>query len=165
MPAPIFGTTYLEHNPATSAENPVIAEDTSKYDPAFTTAWNNTKYLIFDEWNGDNSLIAAFAALAYRYKSGTGVYTPSIGSITPTTTVHNVAFTLTVNGTNLDSSAQVQLIGGTPSKTTVLPNATSTPTQLTASVPAGAIATAGTYTVALINIGGVISTTTNLTVT
>src|SRR5262249_9298679 len=162
MPAPTVGTSYMEHNPATSTETPTVAEDLSKLDPVFATAWTNTKYLIPGKWAGDNSWIGAVAALAYRYKSGTGTYTPSIGSISPTTTARNVAFTLTVNGTNLDAGAKVQLIGGTPSVTSVLVPATITPTQITVSVPAGAIKTAGTYTVAVINLGGVLSATTNL---
>jgi len=143
---------------------PVAAEDVSKLDPNFAAAWNSLKPLFPGSFEGDNATIAVIAAIAYRYKGGGGPYTPTIGSISPTTTAHNVAFNLTVNGTLYDPGAAVEItLAG---KTTVLrPSTISTPVQIIVAVPASAIVAAGTATVLVRNLDGTASTTTNLTVT
>jgi hypothetical protein len=156
--APVIASLEVTASPLNP---PNLAEDLSKLDPVFATAWSQTKYLLPARWQGDNSLIGAVAAAAYRYKSGTGVLTPSITTISPTSTAHNVTFTLTINGTNFDVGAKVK-IGTAVGELTP---ATSTPTQITVSVPGSLIATAGTYAIAVRNLNGVLSTTTNLTVT
>ena len=160
--APVFGDSNMTVT-SSPANPPTQAEDTSKLDPVFATAWNQTKYLFPTKWQGDNSFINAVAAVTYRYKSGTGVLTPSISGILPASTVHNVGFTLTINGTNFDPVAKVHITIGTTIVTLV--PATSTPTQITVQVPASAILTAGAYTVAVRNLNGVVSSTSALTVT
>jgi hypothetical protein len=83
---------------------------------------------------------------------------PAITTIAPTSTPKNVAFTLTVNGTNFDANAIVMLSGIDQ------PMATLTPTQLTATIGAATIKTVGTYPVQVRNANGTISGTVNLTV-
>lgn len=71
-----------------------------------------------------------------------GIVTPTISSITPTTIAAGSAgFTLTVNGTNFVSGTQI-LWNGVAQTTTVVSN-----TQMTASISASQIATAGTVTI------------------
>jgi hypothetical protein len=114
-------------------------------DPAFMSVWNQTKYLFPAKWLGDNSLIHAVAVVAYRYKSGTGVTTPAITTISPTTGPKNTAFTLTVNGTNFDANAKVVFAG--VDKTTTNTSAI----LLSVSILAKTIAAAGAYTVVVRN--------------
>ena len=67
---------------------------------------------------------------------------PTITTISPTSTVAgSPAFTLTVNGTNFVSSSSVNF-GGTAVATTFVSS-----TQLSAAIPAGLIASAGTAAV------------------
>jgi VCBS repeat-containing protein len=70
---------------------------------------------------------------------------PFLTSISPSTGTADAAFTLTVNGTNFVSGATV-LWNGTPLPTTFVNS-----TQLTAAVPAGDLATSGTFPVKVAN--------------
>jgi hypothetical protein len=111
------------------------------------TAWNATKNLFPNTVEGDNDTINAAAILAYRYKSGTGVYTPAIGTIAPTGGVHSAPVALTVNGTNFDANAIVNF-NGADLATNNLSNL-----QLSAQVPAALIPAAGAYPVLVRNPG------------
>jgi IPT/TIG domain-containing protein len=165
MPAPIFGSAYMEVAPPVTP-NPLNVNETTflnKLDAPFVTAWNNAKYLRNDDWPGDIAFINFVAAIAYRYKSGTGVLTPALASISPTTIARNTAFTLTCTGTLFDALAKVEVtLAGA---TTILAPLTSTPTQITVSIPNNLLKTAGTATVLVRNLNGVASATQNLTVT
>jgi uncharacterized protein (TIGR03437 family) len=82
-----------------------------------------------------------------------GVPTPTITSLSPTSaTAGGSGFTLTVNGTGFLSGATVQWNGGGLSTTFV------GSTQLTATVPAGLIASAGSASITAVNTGGTPST-------
>jgi hypothetical protein len=146
--------------------NPANVNETTflnKLDAAFVTAWNNAKYLKADDWPGDIAIINWIAAIAYRYKSGTGVLTPALASISPTTIARNTAFTLTCTGTLFDALATVEItLAGVTRK---YPAVTSTPTQITVAIPNNALTTAGTATVLVRNLNAVASATQNLTVT
>jgi hypothetical protein len=86
---------------------------------------------------------------------------PTLTSLSPTSTLAGgAAFTLTVNGTNFNSSSVVNFNG--TAKTTTFVNAT----QVTASIAAPDIATAGTFNVTVTNPapGGGTSTTSPFTV-
>jgi IPT/TIG domain len=155
--APVFGSQYMTVT-SSPANPPTKAELLPKLDPVFMTAWNQSKYFFPARWQGDPDFIIAVSVVAYRYKTGSGVTTPSITTIAPTSTPKNVAFTLTVNGTNFDPNAVVMLSGIDQ------PPASSTPTQLTASISAATIKTAGTYPIQVRNANGTISGTVNLTV-
>jgi alpha-N-arabinofuranosidase len=75
--------------------------------------------------------------------------TPTTSGISPTsTTALGTAFTLTIDGTNFDSSAQVKWNGS--ARTTTYVSAT----QVTAPIPASDLATAGTATVTVTTTGG-----------
>ena len=101
--------------------------------------------------------------------TSTGVFTvivpnpvPTITSLAPATAVAGAAgFTLTVNGTNFISGSVVSFNG------TALVTTFGSATQLTAAVPASAVATAGTYNVTVTNAapGGGTSAATTFTVT
>jgi hypothetical protein len=146
-------------DPATSpVKPPTQAELLPKLDPVFMTAFNQSKYLFPTRWQGDPDLILAIGVVAYRYKSGSGVTTPAITTIAPTSTGKNAAFTLTVNGTNFDANAVVMLSGVDQ------PPASLSPTQLTASISAATIKTAGSYPIQVRNADGTISNTVTLTV-
>jgi len=164
MAAPTIGSGYMAISaPITSGSNP--AEDVSKLDPNFASAWTATKNSLPDAWGGDTGLIAALATLAYRYKAGAGPYTPTLSSISPTTIVRNTAFNLTCTGTLFDPGARVEItLAG---KTTVLaPSTSSTATQIIVAVPgANVLGAAGTATVLVRNLNGTASATQNLTVT
>ena len=71
-----------------------------------------------------------------------GVVTPTLSSITPSTVAAGSAgFTLTATGTNYVSGTKILWDG------TVLPTTVTSSTQLTASITAAQIATAGTITI------------------
>jgi hypothetical protein len=159
MPAPTLGTGYMEIPSPVTSQPPNAAEAMPLLDPAFVSVWNATKYLIPAEWEGNKALIVGMAELANRYKEATGVTTPVITTIAPTTTVHAVTFTLTVNGTNFDEPATI-VFAGADVVTTFVSNL-----QLTASIAGGLIPIAGTYPVAVRNANSVVSATINLTVT
>jgi hypothetical protein len=142
--APVFGDSNMTVT-SSPANPPNQNEQFPGLDPAFMNVWNQTKYLFPAPWRGNNALIHAVAVIAYRYKNGTGVTTPAITTISPTTGAHNTAFTLTVNGTNFDANAKIVFNG--VDKTTTNPS----PTQLTASILAKTIAVAGAYTVVVRN--------------
>jgi IPT/TIG domain len=155
--APVFGDSNMTVT-SSPANPPNKAEQLPKLDPVFMTAWNQSKYLFPTRWQGDPNFIVSVAVVASRYKTGSGVTTPAITTIAPTSTAKNVAFTLTVNGSNFDANAIVILSGIDQ------PMATLTPTQLTASISAATIKTAGTYPIQVRNANGTISNTVNLTV-
>lgn len=74
--------------------------------------------------------------------------TPQVTTISPATKVAGAAqFTLTVNGYDFDSTAQIRW-SGTPQSTTVVSK-----TQLTCTISAAQVATAGSRTVTVINGG------------
>jgi hypothetical protein len=159
MAAPTLGTGYMEIPSPVTSQPPNAAEAMPLLDPAFVSVWNATKYLIPAEWEGNKALIAGMADLANRYKEATGVTTPAITTIAPTTTVNSVAFTLTVNGTNFDEPATI-MFAGFDVVTTFVSNL-----QLTASIGAGLIPAAGTYSAAVRNANNVVSNTVSLIVT
>jgi hypothetical protein len=159
MASPVYGTSYLEIAPPISATPPNIAEGMPLLDPAFVTAWNNTKYLIPAPWEGDKALIQGMATLAYAYKSGTGTDTPTLSSISPTTIANTTAFTLICNGTSFDAGATIVFKG--VDQTTNHVNSG----QVTASIGALQIPVAGNYAVAVRNANNVVSATINLVVT
>jgi hypothetical protein len=159
MVAAVYGSSYMEIAGPLTPTPPNAAEAMPNLPAAFVTAWNQTKYAIPAEWEGDPALIAGMAVLAGRYQSGTGVTTPAITTIAPTSTAHAASFTLTVNGTNFDFDATV-VVGIVDVTTNHVSNV-----QLTASVPASAIALAGVLPVTVRNGNGVVSNATNLTLT
>jgi hypothetical protein len=101
--------------------------------------------------------------------TSTGVFTvtalnpvPAIASLAPATAVAGSgSFALTVNGTGFVNGAEVLFNGA------ILPTTLVSPTQLTVTVPASAVATAGTYAVRVTNPapGGGTSTNATFTVT
>jgi hypothetical protein len=159
MPAPTLGTGYMEIAAPVTSQPPNVAEAMPLLDPVFVTAWNNTKYLIPAEWEGNRALIVGMANLAYAYKSGTGTETPTLSSISPTTIANTTAFSLICTGTSFDANAVIVFRG--VDQTTNHVNTT----QVTASIGALQIPTAGNYAVAVRNSNGVISATINLVVT
>jgi hypothetical protein len=87
------------------------------------------------------------ATAAYTIQAPVAV--PTIGNLSPTSaTVGGSAFTLTVNGTNFDSGSTVKW-GSTALTTTYVSS-----TQLTASVPANLIASAGSVVVSVVTSAG-----------
>src|SRR5580698_7991466 len=87
---------------------------------------------------------------------------PTITKISPNTGVAGgAAFTLTINGTNFDAASTVSFGGAAPTTTFV------NSTQLTAAIPAAAIASTGTPAVAVTNPapGGGTSNQMNFTIT
>jgi IPT/TIG domain-containing protein len=157
--APILGDTYLVITGAEPVKPTNQNELLPKLDPVFMTAWNQSKYLFPAPWQGNPDIIVAAAVVAYRYKTGSGVTTPTLSSISPTTGTKNVAFTLTANGSNFDANAVIVLAGVDQ----VTQNLSAT--QLTASIAASSIPTQGTYAVAVRNADGTISTTQTFTAT
>jgi len=78
--------------------------------------------------------------------SGSTNPVPTISSIAPSTaTTGGGTFTLTVNGTNFISGSTIDWAG------TALSTSYASPTQLTASVPAGDIASSGTRSITVVN--------------
>jgi 6-phosphogluconolactonase (cycloisomerase 2 family) len=87
---------------------------------------------------------------------------PTISTISPSSKVAgDAAFTLTINGTNFIAASMVNFGGTAPTTTFV------SATQLTAAIPAAAIASAGTAVVTVTNPapGGATSNTVNFTIT
>jgi hypothetical protein len=109
--------------------------------------------------------LSAIAAAAGYANSGvvSAAYTiqavvpgPTITSLSPSSaTAGGAAFTLTVNGANFVSGASVLWNGATSLTTTYVSS-----TQLTASVPASLIASAGTVNVTVVTVNGVSSAST-----
>jgi hypothetical protein len=159
MAAPTFGTSYMEMGAGVAVKPPTQAEIIAQLDPVFVTAWNQLKHTFPEEWQGDTAFVAAAANVAYRYKGGAPSAAPNVTAIAPTTTVHNVAFTLTITGTGFDASPTV-LVGGLAQIVTA-----ATLTSLTVTVRAGAIPVAGAVNVQVRNADGQLSNTTPLTVT
>ena len=92
----------------------------------------------------------------------TSTPTPTITAISPNTTVAGgAAFTLTINGTNFVAASMVNFGGAAPTTTFV------NSTQLTAAIPAAAIASTGTMAVTVTNPapGGGTSNSINFTIT
>jgi hypothetical protein len=161
MPAPILGDAYLIHDPNTTTETPTKSETDilALLDPAFVTAWNNSKYACPTAFQGDPNFIGFIATVAGRYKSGTGTLTPAITSINPTTAVHGVAANIVVTGTNFDALATVNFNG------VDVPTTSQGPTQVTGAVPASLIPSAGTYPVIVRNSNGAVSGSSTFTAT
>jgi len=85
--------------------------------------------------------------------------TPTITTVSPTSAVAGgAAFRLTINGTNFVAASTVNFGGAAPATTFV------SSTQLTAAIPAAAIASAGTAAVTVTNPGGRISNAMNFAV-
>jgi hypothetical protein len=96
-------------------------------------------------------LIALTLGCGYSSKTTTPVAgtTPTIAQLNPTdATAGGAAFTLTVNGTNFNSNAVVNWNGSAQSGSKYVSGS-----QLTVSVPASAITTAGTIQVTVTNPG------------
>lgn len=93
-------------------------------------------------------LIAATVACGYSKKSTPPAQGPAISQLNPTSTTHgDPTFMLTVNGSNFASNAAVNWNGMAQTTTFV------TAGQLTISVPATAVATAGTAQITVTNPG------------
>jgi IPT/TIG domain len=89
--------------------------------------------------------------------TGGGTSTPTITSISPTSVASGgPAFTLTVNGKNFTNATTVQLTSNGSVESGVTTTFVSN-TKLTAAVPASAIATTGTLSVALLQNGEAVS--------
>jgi hypothetical protein len=162
MPAPTFGSGYIEVDPATSPTHPLTQseEDTlNRLDPAFKSIFRATQPLIPRAWQGDNSFIQVCALLAYRYKSGS-ISAPTISSLSPATGVHAVNIQVTITGTNFGPSALV-LVAGTISLVPI----SVTPTSIVFLLPGSAIPTAGTYAITVRNADGLTSGGSNFTAT
>jgi hypothetical protein len=159
MAAPTLGTGYMEIAAPVTSQPPNAAEAMPNLDPAFVTAWNNTKYLIPAEWEGNRALIVGMANLAYAYQSGTGTDNPTLSSISPTTIGHGVAFTLICTGTSFDANATIVFMGADQPTNHV------NSTQVTTGIGILQTPAAGNYPVAVRNSNGVISATINLVVT
>jgi len=156
--APVFGSGYMEV--AATPANPPNQNETLAYlDPVFMTAWNQNKYRFPKAWQGDPAFIKSVANVAYDYKDGTGTTTASITNISPTTGVHNVAFTMTVTGLHFDAGCILR-VGGVP-----VSLASATSTTLTANVAGSLVPIAGTYAVTVQNTDGSTSNSTNYTAT
>ena len=93
------------------------------------------------------TLIAVTLACGYSKPSGTGAASmPAISTLNPTsTTAGAAAFTLTVTGTNFASKATVNWNSAVQTTTDVSSG------QLTISVPASAVAAAGTVQITVTN--------------
>jgi YVTN family beta-propeller protein len=108
-------------------------------------------------------LLAGCGGGSYSNQSTSGTNpTPTITTVSPTSAVAGgAAFTLTINGTNFVAASMVNF-GGTARTTTFY-----SATQLTAAIPAAAIASAGTAALTVTNPapGGGTSNTVNFTIT
>jgi hypothetical protein len=108
-------------------------------------------------WQGDTGVLNWCQSL---YNMGQSTPPPTIGTLSPATTVHGgVAFTLTVNGTLFVSGATV-LWGGGARVTTFV-----SATQLTAAITAADIALSGTVAVTVKNPDTGVSNASNFTIT
>lgn len=110
----------------------------------------------------DGTHTPAYDAVVISVSAGSNVV-PTLIAISPTTAVQNSgAFTLTLTGSNFVPASQVTWSGRAN-----LPAATATSNQLTVTVPAGYLATAGTPTLAVFNPapGGGTSSGQTLTIT
>lgn len=159
MASPTYGTGYLEIS-APIAPNPAnVSEGMPLQDPVFVTAWNATKYLIPAEWEGNRALILAMATLASRYKSGTGVFTPTLTSTTPASVVHATSVSpLTCNGANIDAGGVI-VFNGVDQPTTHIGT-----TSATCPIAPSQIPVAGNYPVQIRNADGSLSAVVNLVV-
>jgi hypothetical protein len=105
----------------------------------------------------------AFVAWLYNFYLGAKATQPAaapvVNSFTPTDVPANADATLTIDGTGFDAGATVVL-----GPSTLSPSANS-PTQLTVTVPAADIATAGSVTFTVKNSDGQTSAAQTLTVT
>lgn len=158
MPAPTYGSSYLEIN-SPLVGNPANAGESTNLDAAFNTAWSQVQQMCPLNDEGDTAFKLWAASLAYRYKAG-GTYAPTIASLTPNTAVHAAATTpVTITGTNYDPNAVVVFNG------LDMVSAAHSPTTITISVLGSQIPTAGTYPVKVRNTDGQITTATNFTAT
>ncbi len=115
--------------------------------PASAIAWPRTVGVGVTNGFGSNSAPTAFSI------TGTAPVAPTVTSLSPTTTAAGgPAFTLTVNGTNFISTSQVYF-GDTLEPTTYV-----SATQVTAAIPASAIAYPGKVRVGVTNGRGLNST-------
>lgn len=159
MAAPTYGSGFMAIAPPVTSQPANAAEALPLQDPVFVTAWNATKYLIPAEWEGNRALILAMATLASRYKSGTGVFTPTLTSTTPASVVHGTSVSpLTCTGTNFDASSVI-VFGGVDQPTTHIGT-----TSATCPIAPSQIPTAGNYPVQIRNADGSLSAVVNLVV-
>ena len=159
MPAPTYGSSYMEVAAPLTGNPVTAAELTPQLDPVFETAWQASKLRCPEDSEGDLAFKMWAADLSYRFKAG-GTFVPAISGISPTTGVHAVAFTLTVNGSNFSAGATVNFNG------VDLPGVTTnTAAQLVVPVPASLIPIAGTYPVKVRNSDGSATAATNFTAT
>jgi IPT/TIG domain-containing protein len=160
MPAPFLASTYMVVDPANYVSTRPAADNPPWLETAFKTAYNSASPAIPESCEGDTGFVQSIATIAYRYKSGTGVYAPTLTTISPTTFLRNSSFTITCTGTNIEPSC-VAVVNNVE-----IPTTSTASTQVVGVVPASAIPTAGTVLVKLRNRNGTAdSGTQNLTVT
>ena len=109
--------------------------------PAFTSSWSDTSIVakVPSDATGVGVVIVTVNGAPSAGSAFTVLPPPAITSLSPSMAVPGGAdFTLTINGTNFDSTAVVNWGGTTLTPTNI------TSTQITVTVPAAQIATAGT---------------------
>jgi hypothetical protein len=159
MAAPTYGSGFMAIAPPVTSTPVNAAEALPLQDPVFVTAWNATKYLIPSEWEGNRALILAMATLASRYKSGTGVFTPTLTSTTPASVVHGTSVSpLTCTGANIDAGGVI-VFNGVDQPTTHIGT-----TSATCPIAPSQIPIAGNYPVQIRNADGSLSAVVNLVV-
>jgi hypothetical protein len=145
-------------SPVTS-QPPNAAEALPLADPVLVAAWNSVKYLIPAEWEGNRALILGMFNLASRYKSGTGVFTPTLTSTTPASVVHGTSVSpLTCTGANIDAGGVI-VFNGVDQPTTHIGT-----TSATCPIAPSQIPIAGNYPVQIRNADGSLSAVVNLVV-
>lgn len=141
----------LDNNSGNATRNEALASDYTKINGGFNMTYRSSSMKVAGQ--------TGLALLEYIPDAITSLPVPTLTSINPTTRVAgDPQFTLTVNGTAFTADAVVRVDGVTMATTFV--NAT----QLTATITAGAIATAGAKAVTVQNIAGA-SNSVTLTVT
>jgi hypothetical protein len=109
MPSPIFGTSYMEVNPAVALTSPKNANELASQgfqNPAFLYAWQQNAGKLPGTWEGDPDTIDAIFAIAQQYAAPPA--TPTLTSLAPNTVVHGGAtFLLTLTGTGFTPGSSV----------------------------------------------------------
>jgi hypothetical protein len=160
MPAPILNSHYLTVDPLTAPTHPPNQNEVltpAAQDPAFAAAIHKYRNELPGGWSGDNATLEVIYAIAKQYK--TPEVAPSLTTLTPSTTPHNVAFSLVIAGTGFDADPTV-----TVGVAIIVPTSIS-PTSLTVPVGAAAILNPGSLNVSVTNQDGKTSNTLPLTLT
>lgn len=140
-----YSTSYALFN-GTSMASPMtagVAALVKSFNPTYTAAQLKTATV-----NTGDSIagLATVTSSGRRVNAYNALVRPAIGSLSPATrTSGSTGFTLTVNGVNFESGAEVHWNGVV--RTTVFVSAT----QLTATIPATDVASAGTASITVYN--------------